>query len=202
MNESLMQFLSSMGQSGQSLGDVANGKAATMDKRQWQPDAPQDNLNQVQSAIPSSLAGQMSAGMDSGMGGGGSREVLPSAEGQPMPSSLMSQMSGGLPPVDNSGQPTPSSLMGQMSQGISPQMQTPVAPPESQPVADFAPAQYGDLVQEQAQKDKPMDMQSMMGLLQGGMGAYKDVSGEKSKPGFLGGLFKQYLSGAMGAGGG
>jgi hypothetical protein len=174
MNESLMQFLQAMGQSGQSPMDLANGKAATMDKNTWQPSTPQDMMNQVQQPMPSTLMNQMQGGM------GG--------------------MQGQMPPQDANGQPTPSSLMGQMSQGVSPQMNTPVAAPESQPVASMQPANYGGIVQEQAQKDKPMDMGSMMSMLQGGMGAFKDVSGEKAKPGFLGGLLKTYLGGALGGG--
>jgi hypothetical protein len=170
MNEALMQFLSSMGQSGQSPMDLANGQAATMDKNTWSPQVPQDAMNQVQQPMPSTLMNQMQGGM------------------------------GGLPPQDANGQPTPTSLMDQMSQGITPQMNTPVAAPESQPVATMQPANYGGIVQEQAQKDKPMDMQSMMGMLQGGMGAFKDVSGEKAKPGFFGGLIKTYLGGGMGGG--
>jgi hypothetical protein len=194
----LDNLFSQYGQAGQYASDRMNGKAETMDKREWQPSDPSQMLAQVQQPMPSGMAQQMNS------------SLMPGQDtSQPNPTSLMGQMSGGmggpagLPPTDNSGQPTPSSLMGQMSQGISPQMQTPIAPPESQPVADFAPAQYGDLVQKQAEKDKPMDMQSMMGLLQGGLGSYKSSPtqgyGEK---GIIGKAFQSYVSALGGKAGG
>ena len=118
---------------------------------------------------------------------------------QPMPSTLMGQMQGGLgglPAQDNSGQPTPTSLMGQMTQGM-PQSQ-PIAPPESQPVANVQAPQYGDMVQRQEDKNKPMDMQSMMGLLQGGLGSYAKAAGGTGEKGIIGKAFQSYVSSLAG----
>jgi hypothetical protein len=194
----LDNLFSQYGQAGQYASDRMNGKNQTMPQREWSPSDPSQMLDQVQQPMPSGIPQQMNS------------SLMPGQDtSQPNPTSLMGQMSGGmggpagLPPTDNSGQPTPSSLMGQMSQGITPQMQTPVAAPESQPVADYAPAQYGDLVKAQEDKNKPMDMGSMMQLLQGGLGSYTATptqgTGEK---GIIGKAFQSYVSGLAGKAGG
>ena len=53
---------------------------------------------------------------------------------------------------------------------------------------------YANMVQKRG-RSEPMDMGTMMGMLQGGMSGYRDVSAEKARPGFLGGILKAYLSG-------
>jgi hypothetical protein len=143
-------FQDLLSQYGGQADDVMNGKAQTMNQRQWTPQTPQDSLGQVT---------------------------------QPMAGGMMAM----LPQQDAMGQQTPPQL-------------TAAPAPEAQPTADpLAPVNYGGIVQKQADTNKPMDMGSMMSMLQGGLGSYtaKPTEGTGEK-GIIGKAFQSYVSALAG----